>query len=72
MTNDDTTEQPERVAYFETLRFRDDDLRIVHVINGQQRNEYLTTNSDYETFKNNAQKKYPDFVPGKILLILSV
>ncbi len=71
MSNDDATEQPERVAYFETLRFRDDDLGIVHVINGQQRNEYLITNIEYETIKQNAQKKYPGFAPGKILLFLS-
>ena len=66
MTNDDTTAKPGRVAQWETLSFRDDDLRIVHVINGQQRNEYLTTNSVYDTVKKNAQKKYPDFAPGKI------
>lgn len=55
-----------RTVFWETISIRDEDNKIVHVVNGQSRREYPVDHPDYAQVERKVLASYPDLVPGKI------
>lgn len=55
-----------RIVFWETISIREEDERVVHVVNGQARREYSVNHSDYNLVMERIMGRYPEMVPGRI------